>query len=116
LVFVPLPVLATMLPAAVFGWLPGERRLRPALTGGATSYAMLTAYEWTHFLIHTSYRPRRRLYREVWPAHRLHHYRNEHYWFGVTVHGADRVLGTYPAKEAVPASATACTLGVEPVG
>lgn len=116
LVLVPMPVIATALPAAVVGWLLGERRIRPALTGVATSYAMLTAYEWTHFLIHTSYRPRRRLYREVWRAHRLHHYRNEHYWFGVTVHGADRLLGTYPAKEEVPVSATARTLGVEAVG
>lgn len=115
LVFVPMSIVAVMLPTAVLGWLLGERRIRPALTGVATSYAMLTAYEWTHFLIHTSYRPRRRLYREVWRAHRLHHFRNEHYWFGVTVHGADRVLGTYPAKEAVPVSPTARTLGVEPV-
>jgi len=114
LIFVPTPVLGIALPAAVVGWGLAERRLRPALTGIATGYAMLTAYEWTHFLIHSTYRPRRRPYRALWRAHRLHHFRNEHYWFGVTTHLGDRVLRTYPARDEVPASATARTLGVEP--
>jgi sterol desaturase/sphingolipid hydroxylase (fatty acid hydroxylase superfamily) len=74
---------------------------------------MLSVYEWTHFLIHSSYRPRRSVYRAIWRAHRLHHFRNERYWFGVTMHLGDRVLGTYPAKDAVPASLTARTLGVD---
>jgi fatty acid hydroxylase family protein len=110
LVFVPTPVLAVALPAAVVGWGLGERRLRPALTGIATSFAMLTAYEWTHFLIHSSYRPRRAPYRRLWRAHRLHHYRNEHYWFGVTTHLGDRVLRTYPERDDVPLSPTAKTV------
>jgi hypothetical protein len=113
LVFVPKPVLAFALPAALVGWGLGERRLRPALTGVATSYAMLTAYEWTHYLIHSNYRPRHALYRGLWRAHRLHHYRNEHYWFGVTMHLGDRVLGTYPERDAVAVSPTARSLGVE---
>jgi sterol desaturase/sphingolipid hydroxylase (fatty acid hydroxylase superfamily) len=49
----------------------------------------------------------------MWRAHRLHHFRNEHYWFGVTMHLGDRVLRTYPAKDAVPPSATARTLGMD---
>lgn len=113
LVFVPMPVLKTFLPGLAVAWLAGTRRLRPALTGVATSYAMLSAYEWTHFLIHSTYRPRRRLYRAVWRAHRLHHFRNENYWFGVTSHLGDRVLGTFPARDEVPVSSTARTLGVE---
>jgi hypothetical protein len=75
-----------------------------------TSLAMLLAYEWTHFLIHTPYRPRTALYRRSWRAHRWHHFRNERYWFGVTVHLADRVLGTYPDRDDVPLSATARSL------
>ncbi len=113
LVFVPLPVLAGALPALVAGWALGERRLGRALTGITTSLCMLTAYEWTHYLIHSSYRPRHRPYRALWRAHRLHHFRNEHYWFGVTMHGADRLLGTYPERDKVPLSPTARTLGVE---
>ena len=74
---------------------------------------MLSAYEWTHFLIHSSYRPRHRVYRSMWRAHRLHHFRNENYWFGVTMHLGDRVLGTFPARDEVPVSQTSRTLGVE---
>jgi hypothetical protein len=114
LIFVPRPVLGFALPAAVIGWGLGERRIRPALTGIATSYSMLTAYEWTHFLIHSTYRPRHAPYRALWRSHRLHHYRNENYWFGVTTHFGDRVLRTNPARDDVPVSATARTLGVEP--
>ena len=112
LIFVPMEVLKLSLPAAVVGWALGERDARRALTGIATSWAMLTTYEWTHFLIHSSYRPRRRLYRRIWRSHRLHHFRNENYWFGVTTNLGDRVLGTYPERDEVPRSTTARTLGV----
>jgi hypothetical protein len=113
LVFVPMPVVRGVLPALAIAWLAATRRVRPALTGVATSYAMLTAYEWTHFLIHSTYRPRHRVYRAMWRAHRWHHYRNENYWFGVTTHLGDRVLGTFPARDDVPVSPTARTLGTE---
>jgi hypothetical protein len=47
----------------------------------------------------------------VWRNHRLHHYKNEHYWFTVTSSGtADRVLGTYPDAETVRTSGTARAL------
>jgi hypothetical protein len=85
-----------------------------AVTGMVTAYAMYLTYEWVHFLIHSSYRPKGWYYRYIYRAHRLHHYRNENYWFGVTVHVADHVLRTFPDKDAVPVSATAFTLGVEP--
>jgi len=68
-------------------------------------------YEWTHYLIHSDYRPRSRLYRAVWRNHRLHHYKNEHYWFTVTTSGtADRVLGTHPDPRQVKKSPTARAL------
>src|SRR4029077_10238559 len=69
LVFVPMPVITAALPLAVVGWSLGERRLRTALTGVATSYAILTTYEWPHSLIHSTYKPRRRAYRALWRAH-----------------------------------------------
>jgi hypothetical protein len=74
---------------------------------GAT--AMALTYEWTHFLIHTDVRPRNPLYRALWRHHRLHHFRNENYWYGVTGRLGDRVLGTLPAKNDVPVSPTART-------
>jgi len=64
-------------------------------------------YEWTHYLVHSDYRPRSRAYRAVWRNHRLHHYKNEHYWFTVTTAAtADRVLGTYPDPAEVGTSPT----------
>jgi hypothetical protein len=81
-------------------------------TAVAVANSLALLYEWTHWLIHTDYQPRSRLYRGLWRAHRLHHFRNENYWYGVTGHLGDRVLRTYPAKEDVPLSPTATTLGV----
>ncbi len=83
------------------------------LTLVVASLAMLLTYEWTHYLIHTAYKPKRRYYRSIWRAHRLHHFKNEHYWMGVTVNLADHVLGTFPAKSDVENSPTARTLGLD---
>ena len=71
--------------------------------------AMTLAYEWTHFLIHTDVRPRNPFYRTLWRHHRLHHFRNENYWYGVTGRFGDRVLRTLPDKNDVPVSPTAAT-------
>jgi sterol desaturase/sphingolipid hydroxylase (fatty acid hydroxylase superfamily) len=75
-----------------------------------TGYVLVGIYEWTHFLIHTAYRPRSRYYRSIRRGHRLHHFKNEHYWHGITNTVSDRVLGTAPDQRAVPKSATARTL------
>ncbi|MHB8681267.1 MAG: sterol desaturase family protein [Acidimicrobiales bacterium] len=112
LVFIPLPALVALvlgLDALFLLALPLER----GLTTLVAADAMLFLYEWTHYLIHSAYRPRHALYRYVWRAHRNHHFRNENYWFGVTMHLADHVLGTFPEKTAVEVSPTARTLGVE---
>jgi hypothetical protein len=114
LVLVPRRIMTvTCLTAVLVFWLITPT-WRLALTGMATAYAMYLTYEWVHFLIHSSYRPSGWYYRYIYRAHRLHHYRNENYWFGVTVHVADHVLRTFPGKDDVPVSATAFTLGVEP--
>ena len=88
-----------------FGWEP-----RALLTLEAVGALLVAAYEWVHFLIHTSHRPRSRLYRTVWRTHRLHHFKNEHYWHGITSTVADRVLGTNPEHREVERSATARSL------
>jgi hypothetical protein len=102
-------VIAVSLPAVV------NRDRRRGATSAAVSLGSLLAYEWVHFLIHSPHRPKRSLYRARWRAHRLHHFRNERYWFGVVGTVADRVLGTAPDRRSVPLSPTARTLGVEPV-
>ena len=114
LVFVPGWVLVWFAPAvtaALFLLAPPHL----AATLLATGAAALLAYEWTHYLIHTSYRPRSRYYRHLWRHHRLHHYRNEGYWLGVTSAVGDVILGTCPRGADVPVSPTARTLGPTPM-
>ena len=81
----------------------------PALTGVLAAIVLTAVYEWVHFLIHTDVPAKHAPYKQLHKAHRLHHYRNENYWLGVTNHLGDRVLRTYPAKDAVPVSPTAVT-------
>lgn len=113
LVFVPLPVLAGLL-ALLFAiaWFGFSTRAL-TMTAFSTFTTFLFGYEWTHFLIHSPYVPRSRLFRTIWRAHILHHYKNEKYWFGVTNPIADHVLRTHPAKDDVATSPTARTLGVD---
>ncbi|HWH10133.1 MAG TPA: sterol desaturase family protein [Solirubrobacteraceae bacterium] len=79
----------------------------PLVTMLLTGYVMVGVYEWTHFLIHTAHRPRSRYYRSIWRNHRLHHFKNEHYWHGITSTLGDRLLGTNPDQADVPRSPTA---------
>ena len=67
-----------------------------ALTTLLFAYVGLFRYEWSHFLIHTPYVPRTRWYRNIWRNHRLHHFKHEGYWMGVSSNLGDRVLGTNP--------------------
>jgi hypothetical protein len=92
--------------------LAGAPPVGALLTALLTGYVLVGIYEWTHFLIHTAHRPRTRIYRAVWQTHRLHHFKNEHYWHGITSTVADRVLGTHPDQRDVPRSKTARTLDV----
>jgi hypothetical protein len=107
LVFIPWRALVWLLPAyVVVAWL-AMPTTSSALTLLVSVYAVKAGYEWTHYLIHSDYKPRSRWYRHVWRNHRLHHYKNEHYWFTVTTAGtADRLLGTYPDPATVESSPT----------
>jgi len=62
------------------------------LSAVIVSYLGLFRYEWSHFLIHTPYVPKTRWYRSIWRNHRLHHYKHEGYWLGITSKLGDRVL------------------------
>ncbi|MFC6011750.1 sterol desaturase family protein [Nocardia lasii] len=82
-----------------------------ALTFLLTITTLGLLYEWTHYLIHTDYKPKHAPYRAIWRNHRHHHYKNEHYWFTVTTtNTADRLLRTAPDPAAVPTSPTARNL------
>ncbi len=86
------------------------RQAGASLTGLVVTFSLGLAYEWIHFLIHAHYRPRSAWTRGIWRHHRLHHFKNEHYWMGVTTHIGDRVLGTRPDPATVPVSPTCRTL------
>jgi sterol desaturase/sphingolipid hydroxylase (fatty acid hydroxylase superfamily) len=118
-VLIPTRVMAIAVPliaAAAFGIglalnpLIGGDRTAGTLTGIVTAYGILAAYEWCHFLIHSPYVPRGRYYSIARRSHRLHHYKNERYWFGVTSNLGDRVIGTNPDAADVPRSPTARNL------
>ena len=89
--------------------------------GGRTKGAELLALDqlfwqrtqWSHFLIHTPYVPRTRWYRTVWRNHRLHHFKHEGYWMGVSSNLGDRLLRTNPDQRSIPKSPTARTLGAQ---
>jgi sterol desaturase/sphingolipid hydroxylase (fatty acid hydroxylase superfamily) len=106
-VFIPWPVLCWLLPAYVVVAVLAMPDLSSAFSLLVSVYGLKFGYEWCHYLIHSDYKPRTRWYREVWRNHRLHHYKNEHYWFTVTSSGtADRLFGTYPDPAGVPSSKT----------
>ena len=102
--------LSVAMSAALVAPLPGALTLGPFVTELAVAYLLIAFYEWIHFLIHTSHVPRSRYYRRVWRNHRLHHFKNEHYWHGITNTFSDTVLGTNPDQREIPKSGTARTL------
>ncbi len=107
--FIPTPVLYQAMAFHLIVW-PLVLPMGMALTAIAVQFTIGVGYEWTHYLIHTNYRPQSGLYRRVWQRHRWHHYKNENYWFGVTMHLGDRVLQTLPKPGDVPVSPTARSL------
>jgi hypothetical protein len=111
LIFIPSKSLLWGVPLTVAVALLAFPRPGLGLTFLAFIAALGLGYEWTHYLIHTDYKPKTRLYRAIWRNHRRHHFKNEHYWFTVTSSAtADRVLGTYPDPASVPTSPTARNL------
>ncbi|HEY9313029.1 sterol desaturase family protein [Williamsia sp.] len=111
LIFIPWQVLCLVLPVIVALGLFAFGRTGVGVTFLLTLGVLGLIYEWTHYLIHTDYKPRSALYRATWRHHRFHHYKNEHYWFTVTTAGtADRIFRTCPDPDDVEKSETARNL------
>jgi sterol desaturase/sphingolipid hydroxylase (fatty acid hydroxylase superfamily) len=109
-----LPMIAGTMWLLTWPWvLAGGDHSALFLTATLCGYTLLATYEWCHFIIHTPYRPKTRYYRSIWRTHRLHHFKNEHFWFGVSSDVGDRVLGTFPDQRVVPKSRTVRNLGVD---
>ena len=111
LIFIPWQSLLWVLPLAIAIALLAFPRVGMGLTFLAFLTVLGLGYEWMHHLIHSDYKPKTRVYRAVYRHHRLHHFKNEHYWFTVTSAGtADRVLRTSPDPATVATSPTAKNL------
>ena len=110
LVFIPIHVFA-FVPLVVGGVaLLGASRPELVAIGVLAYFALSLHYEWAHFMIHTLYRPRLGYYQRLARNHLLHHFRNEHYWYGVTMLRADGWLHTAPEPNAVPKSTTCLSI------
>ncbi len=72
----------------------GAAPLGPALTAVAVGWLAIANYEWTHLLLHSSYRPRTSYYRRLARNHRIHHFRNADVLFGISSNLGDRVFAT----------------------
>lgn len=110
ILFIPLHSYLYSLPLLVLLWVALMPTAALAWTAVVVHLALALHYEWIHFLIHTRVRPRWRYYQRLWRNHRLHHFKNERYWHGVTRLAGDRFLGTAPAPESVPLSRTCRSL------
>lgn len=107
LVFIPWQVELWLLPSYVVVGVLVFPDLAAGLSFLVAVTGLMLGYEWVHYLVHSDHRPRSAAFRAVWRNHRLHHYKNEHYWFTVTTSGtADRLFGTHPEPSGVPTSPT----------
>ena len=81
-----------------------------ALTGEVSYLLLGLHYEWVHYLAHIPWCPDIRHYQRRVREHRYHHFRNENYWWGVSMGSGDRLFGTAPAVEDIGRSGTTSTL------
>ncbi len=107
LVFIPQHSFIYSIPIVFLIWFTVAPTPALAMTGVLAHFVLSLHYEWVHFLVHTRVMPRTAWYQRLWRNHRLHHFKNEHYWYGVTMLSGDRLLHTQPTVAAVPTSATA---------
>jgi sterol desaturase/sphingolipid hydroxylase (fatty acid hydroxylase superfamily) len=107
LIFIPIRVELTLFAIFLALALFAFPRLSLGLTFLLAISTIGLCYEWLHFLVHSDYRPKSAPYRALWRHHRLHHYKNEKYWFGLTTTGPDHLFGTAPDPREVERSPTA---------
>lgn len=102
-VFIPLhiyPLVAPLGIAVAFVFLP----LGLACSVLAIYFALALHYEWVHYLSHISWCPPVRYYQRRVMEHRLHHFKSEQHWWGVSMGLGDRLLNTAPKPASIPVS------------
>jgi hypothetical protein len=80
-------------------WITGDLHATAAFVTGVSAYQLY--YEWTHFVSHRPIIPKTPWGRWMKKFHLLHHYKNPHYWYGVTHPAMDVILGTHVDWRAV---------------
>jgi 4-hydroxysphinganine ceramide fatty acyl 2-hydroxylase len=95
--------------AIIGGWQAALSLILGAVLG-------LIHYEWVHYIAHIPYKPHTSFGRWMKKYHLWHHFKNEHYWFGVSNPVLDVVHRTYKDPEAVPRSTTVRVLHPEMEG
>lgn len=112
-VFVPRHVHALVLGfLSLAYWLVGP--WRPELLTFAFVYLLLGLhYEWVHYLTHITWCPSWAYYERRVLAHRWHHFRNENYWWGVSMGMGDRLFRTAPNARDTARSDTNRDLGLK---
>jgi len=110
LLFIPIHSFVYLIPLLIGIWFAVTPTTPLALTGIAAHFALALHYEWVHYLVHTRVQPRHAYYQRLRKSHRRHHFKNEKYWFGVTMLAGDKVLRTAPPLATVPTSPTARSL------
>ena len=106
ILFIPMHSFTYTIPILVLFWRAATPTAALASTGLVAHFALSLHYEWVHFLAHTRVAPRTKLYQRLSRNHRLHHFKNEHFWYGVTMLSGDRLFGTAPVVKQVPTSRT----------
>jgi hypothetical protein len=92
--FLPTRILVPLIPLNVLVWWLASPTWSVALTGAAAMGFAALAYEWTHYLTHTPYRPRSAYYRRIHRNHMQHHFKDDARWFAFVVPAVDDVFGT----------------------
>ena len=106
ILFIPMHSFIYSIPLVCLLWLWLMPTPALAMTGIVTHFALSLHYEWVHLIVHTRVIPQSALYHRLWRNHRWHHFKNEHYWYGVTMLSGDHLLRTAPALQDVATSST----------
>lgn len=78
----------------------------------AAAFYCVVQYEWVHFIVHTRVKPKTKLAKTIFLNHRMHHFRNERYWYSFSVPWVDKYYGTGPDSDAVEVSSGCRDLGI----
>lgn len=105
IMFIPLRthiIVVPLLTAFVWWVMPSHL----AATFMVTMLVFTIHYEWCHYIAHVRWQAPWGYWRKRVRDHRLHHFHNEQLWWGVSMGGGDRIMGTGPSPSTAPRSAT----------